>query len=69
MADPHPLAIPGNHSSTMGVNAGDRFVYLIDGRRGRLDEATHDGDALVTWDNGAYDTIKWAHIRPEPRDG
>lgn len=65
-AEPHPLSLPGNHSGAIGLKAGDRFIYT-DGRRGRLDECLQDGDAFVTWDDGTCDTVKWNHLRPEPR--
>ena len=62
---PHPFAIAPHGTGGNGVNSGERFVYLIDGRRGRLDEALQDGDAYVTWDDGTYGEIKWNHIAPE----
>lgn len=63
---PHPFAFAPHPSEGNGVRSGERFIYLIDGRRGRLDEALSDVDAFVTWDDGTYDTIKWARIAPEP---
>lgn len=65
---PHPYAFPDNRSGAMGVRAGERFVRLTDGRRGRLDEALPDGEAFVTWDDGTHDTIKWGRIAPEKRN-
>ena len=53
----HPLASPnnksrGNAGSDREVRAGERVVHSLDGRSGVLDECLHDGDALVTWDDG-----------------
>ncbi len=59
----HPLAFP-NDSGALGMRAGDRVVYTIDGRCGVLDEALHDGDALVTFDCGKHATVKWRCLRP-----
>lgn len=63
----HPYATPGNRSGAFHLNAGDRFVYDIDGRRGVADEFLHDGDAFVTWDDGTFGTIKWNLMSPEPK--
>lgn len=64
----HPLAIEGKSAGNVGawneVHAGDRIIYLIDGRIGTLDECMHDGDAFVTWDNGTFETVKWHHLAP-----
>lgn len=46
------------------VRAGDRVIYLIDGRTGTLDECLHDGEALVTWGDGSFDTVNWYHLAP-----
>jgi hypothetical protein len=62
----HPLAFPNNKSGAFNLNAGDRFIYDIDGRRGVADEFLSDGDAYVTWDDGTYGMIKWNHISPDP---
>ena len=67
----HPLAIQGNTSGFQDkfgsdVRAGDRVLHLRDGRTGVLDEALHDGDAFVTFDNGQYATVKWACLRKIP---
>jgi hypothetical protein len=64
---PHPLAL-SNNSGAIGMKAGDRFVYLIDGRRGIADEFLHNGDAFVTFDDGSHETIKWNWMRPEVGD-
>lgn len=63
----HPHAFPDNRSGANGMKAGDRVVYTIDGRRGVADEFLHDGDAFVTFDGGEFATVKWHHLRPEPR--
>lgn len=60
----HPLAFPNNRSGAFDMRAGDRVVHS-DGRRGVADEFLHDGDALVTWDDGSYDTVKWNHLRKD----
>lgn len=65
----HPFAIEGNKSAgNTGawneVQAGDRIIYLINGRTGTLDECLHDGDAFVTWDDGTFETVKWRHLAP-----
>ena len=60
----HPLAIKGQNGAN-GMYAGDRIVYLIDGCHGNADEFLHDGDALVTFDDGRHETVKWNHLRPE----
>jgi hypothetical protein len=62
----HPGALMPGPSGAFQLSSGDRFVYDIDGRHGRADEFTSDGDALVCWDDGTYATIKWNHMSPEP---
>ncbi len=64
----HPFAFSNNRSGAFNLNAGDRFIYDIDGRRGVADEFLQDGDAYVTWDDGTYGMVKWNHMSPEPRD-
>lgn len=63
----HPLAFPDSTSSfDLGngpVRAGDRIIYMPEGRTGVLDEALQDGDAFVTWDNGSYGTVHWNKLR------
>ena len=64
----HPLALSGNNGgftdfNEQKVKAGDKVLYVIDGRTATLDEAFHDGDAFVTFDDGAYDTVKWRHLQ------
>lgn len=66
----HPMAFShtksgANSGSAFELNAGDRFIYEIDGRHGRADEFLQDGDAYVLFDDGTYDCIKWNHMRPE----
>lgn len=65
----HPLAVPGNRSGAFDMNAGDRIVHHPDGKRGVADEFLHDGDALVTLDDGTFATLKWNQMSrelPEP---
>lgn len=57
----HPLAIRGNQSGANGMCAGDR-VRHIDGRTGIADEFLHDGDALITWDDGTFGEVKWKNL-------
>lgn len=66
----HPLAFKGNVSGGNSgawneVHSGDRVVYLIDGRAGVLDECLHDGDALVSWDDGTCGEVRWRNLAPE----
>lgn len=63
---PHPLAIPGNQSGAVGLNAGDRFAHDHSGRRGWADEFLQDGGALVTYDGGEHATVRWNHLSPKP---
>ncbi|KKL13621.1 hypothetical protein LCGC14_2523970 [marine sediment metagenome] len=46
------------------MKAGHRVIYEIDGRHGIVDEFLHDGDAYITFDDGACETVKWNHLRP-----
>jgi hypothetical protein len=46
------------------MQSGGRVIHL-DGRRGVADEFLSDGDALVSWDDGTFDTVRWNSIRPE----
>ena len=49
------------------VVSGDRVEYRFENnRRGVLDEALQDGDAYVTWDDGAHATVKWKHLAKIP---
>jgi hypothetical protein len=64
----HPYAIgpnaePGG-SGAFDMQSGCRVIHL-DGRRGVADEFLSDGDALVSWDDGTFDTVRWNSIRPE----
>lgn len=69
----HPFAHPRNKSSFQDrngvqVKAGNRVIYVIDGRKGVIDEALRDGDAFVTFDlgdDGQYATVKWRHLVKE----
>lgn len=68
----HPLAFSHNNGGFIDGNdrrvvAGDRVEYRFENhRRGVLDEALHDGDAFVTWDDGSYATVKWVHLAKIP---
>lgn len=64
----HPMALP-NKSGACGMKAGDRVIYTIDGRTGIADEFLQDGDTFVVWDDGSFDTVKWNHLKPCPKDG
>lgn len=60
---PHPLFGPyDNLSGANGMRAGDRVIY-IDGRHGIADAFLHDGEALVTWEDGTYGVVNWAMLR------
>lgn len=71
----HPQAFRNNDGGFIDGNfrrvvAGDRVEYRFeDHRRGVLDEALQDGDAFVTWDNGAHGTVKWHHLAKIVEDG
>lgn len=59
----HPLCGPYDHlSGALGMRAGDRVVH-IDGRRGIADAFLHDGEALVTWEDGTHGVVNWAVLR------
>ncbi len=64
----HPLAFPNSGGGFVDGNdrkvvAGDRVEYRFENhRKGVLDEALHDGDAFVTWDDGSHATVKWLHL-------
>ncbi len=66
----HPLAFPDNKSGfDLGnglIEAGDKVISLLDGRKGTMDEALHDGESFVTWEDGTFGTIKWNHLRKMP---
>ena len=59
----HPFAFPGNRSGAFDMRSGDRVVHEPDGRTGVADEFLHDGDALMTWDDGTFGTVKWNNLR------
>ena len=61
---PHPLAWTGHHNGANGMMSGDRVRYAIDGREGVADEFLSDGEALVSFDDGSCETVKWHHLRP-----
>ena len=46
------------------MSAGDRVYHTIHKRFGVADEFLHDGDCLITWEDGSYDTVKWNHLIP-----
>jgi hypothetical protein len=60
----HPLAITGHQNGARGMRAGERIVYILDGRTGTADEFLGDGDALITWDDGTSGIVKWNHLEP-----
>ena len=60
----HPLARPDNRSGAYLMHAGDRVRYEIDGRLGRVNEFLHDGDALVAFDGGSYETVRSYWLEP-----
>jgi hypothetical protein len=64
----HPYAIGPNAkvgaSGAYGMRSGGRVVHT-NGRRGCADEFLSDGDALVSWDDGTFETVRWNSIRPE----
>lgn len=68
----HPLAFRGNRGGFIDGNdcrviEGDRVEYRYENhRRGVLDEALHDGDAFVTWDDGSHATVKWCNLAKIP---
>lgn len=62
----HPLAFKDNNggftdANNVEVKAGDPVEYM-DGRKATLDEALHDGDAFVTFEDGSHETVKWRHL-------
>jgi hypothetical protein len=63
----HPFAQSEHKNGACGMQAGDRVVYLIDGRRGTADEFLPDGDTFVTWADGTFGTVKWNHLRAEEK--
>ena len=63
----HPLAVrsePGS-SGALGMKSGDRVVHIPDGRACVADEFLHDGDALVTFEDGEHGIVKWNNLKPE----
>jgi len=62
----HPLAIENKNGFTdrrgEEVKAGDKVIHLLDEKTAILDEALHDGDALVTWEDGSFGTVKWHNL-------
>lgn len=67
----HPLALKtntvGNSSAWNEVRAGDHVICLDTGKTGTLDECLHDGEALVTWDDGTFADTKWHHLAPSAK--
>lgn len=61
----HPFAQTEHRSGANGMKAGDRVIYVIDGRHGVADEFFSDGDTFMTFDDGSHETVKWNHLRPE----
>lgn len=62
----HPFAFVPNRSGTNDMKAGDRVIYLLDGRRGVADEFLQAGDTYVTWDDGTFGNVKWRLLMKEP---
>ena len=44
------------------MREGDLIYHVPSGLVGILDEALHDGDAFVTWNDGAFETVKWHQL-------
>ena len=65
----HPFAQPDKRNGALGMKAGDRVRYRLDGRTGVADEFLHDGDAFITWDDGTYGTVHWNHLEKEQTNG
>lgn len=67
----HPLAMRtksgGNSGAWNEVHFGDHVICLITGRIGTLDECIHDGEALVTWDDGRFGVTKWYNLAPSAK--
>ncbi len=61
----HPLATPNNRTGACGLRAGDRVICSLDNRHGTADEFLHDGEALVSFDDGTYGEIKWRFLSKE----
>jgi len=66
--NPHPFARSGILSGALGMKSGCRFISATDGRHGWADEFIRDGYALVTFDDGAHEEIKWTLMSPENKD-
>lgn len=62
---PHPLTF-NTDTGANGMKAGE-IVQHRDGRKCRLDEALHDGDAFVTWEDGTWGETKWYQLEPMER--
>lgn len=56
-----------NKGGALGMLAGDRVVYDIDGRHGVALDFLQDGDAYVTFDDGSKAEVKWNHLTKESR--
>lgn len=66
----HPLARSGNKTGfDLGepIHGGDRVLHRS-GKRGVMDEALHDGGALVSFDDGTFGEVKWRTLTKEPDD-
>ncbi len=61
----HPLAFVGRRSGANGMKNGDRIIDYTDGRHGVVDEFLPDGNALISYDDGEYSTVKWRRLRHE----
>jgi hypothetical protein len=66
----HPLAWRAMSGNGFDLGRGrftgdDRIICTLNGKHGYMDEAMHDGDALVSYDDGTFDIVKWGHLRKE----
>lgn len=63
---PHPLSLMNPYASGSGaydMRAGDRIRLKSDGRTGIADEFLHDGDALISFDDGTFGTVRWNDLQ------
>ena len=48
-----------------GITSGNRIIHIPTGKSGWLDEATHDGDAFISLDDGTFKICKWKEVKKE----
>lgn len=61
---PHPLTLGRDiRGGFYDYRNGD--ILFCKGRACRLDEALQDGDALVTFEDGSHDVVKWGELSRE----